>query len=64
MLAYVEKLTEEPGRMTKDDVDSLRDNGFGDQDILAIAEATAYYAYVNRIADGLGVVLEEEPDAN
>ena len=26
--------------------------------ILHVAEVTAYYAYVNRIADGLGVELE------
>ncbi len=27
--------------------------------MLAICEVVAYYAYVNRIADGLGVELEE-----
>ena len=27
--------------------------------ILGVVEAAAYYAYVNRIADGLGVELEE-----
>ena len=32
--------------------------GFTDRDILDIVEGAAYYAYVNRIADGLGVVPE------
>ncbi|HEY3022833.1 MAG TPA: peroxidase-related enzyme, partial [Actinomycetota bacterium] len=32
--------------------------GFSDADVLHIAEVTAYYAFVNRIADGLGVELE------
>lgn len=44
--------------MERDDVMGLRGAGFGDEDILHIAEVTAYFAYVNRIADGLGVELE------
>lgn len=32
--------------------------GLADADVLALAEVVAYYAYVNRIADGLGVELE------
>ena len=58
MLRYVEKLTRTPGKTTKDDVEQLRRAGFSDEDILQIAEVTAYYAYVNRIADCLGVELE------
>jgi uncharacterized peroxidase-related enzyme len=58
MLAYVEKLTLRPGAVTEDDVAALRRAGFDDRDILDICEVTAYYAYVNRIADGLGVQLE------
>ena len=58
MLDYAVKLTERPSEMVAADVESLRDAGFSDTDILHIAEITAYYAYVNRIADGLGVTLE------
>ena len=58
MLRYADKLTCKPGAMEKADVEALRVVGFGDRDILAIAEVTAYYAYVNRIANGLGVELE------
>jgi uncharacterized protein YciW len=58
MLRYAEKLTRTPERMTSGDVEMLRDAGWSDADILAIAEVTAYYAYVNRIADGLGVDVE------
>jgi uncharacterized protein YciW len=58
MLAYVEKLTLRPQDMTESDVGSLRDVGFTDRDVLDICEVTAYYAYVNRISDGLGVKLE------
>jgi uncharacterized peroxidase-related enzyme len=58
MLAYAEKLTVNPARVTQDDIEGLRAVGFSDRDILDICEVAAYYAYVNRIADGLGVKLE------
>ena len=58
MLRYAHKLTLSPARMRRDDVVDLRAVGFTDADILGIAEVTSYYAYVNRIADGLGVTLE------
>ncbi len=58
MLDYAAKLTRSPGDMQPQDVDALRDAGFGDRAILDIAQVVAYYAYVNRIADGLGVALE------
>lgn len=58
MLRYVSKLTRNPQSMTRDDVSSLRSSGFSDRDVLQICEVAAYYAYVNRIADGLGVTVE------
>ncbi len=44
--------------MNAADVDALRSAGFSDRDILDIVEVVAYYAYANRIADGLGVQTE------
>jgi uncharacterized peroxidase-related enzyme len=58
MLDYAAKLTLTPTAVTEADVQGLRDAGFSDRAILDIAQITAYYAYVNRIADGLGVNLE------
>ena len=58
MLSYVEKLTVSPSDVSHRDVGALKGAGFDDADVLAIAEVTAYYAYVNRIADGLGVEVE------
>lgn len=58
MLAYVLKLTKTPAEMQGLDVQLLREVGFTDLDVLHIAETTAYYAYVNRLADGLGVEVE------
>ena len=58
MLTYAHKLTVEPWHMVEADVIVLRDVGFSDTDILDINQIVAYYAYVNRLADGLGVELE------
>jgi uncharacterized peroxidase-related enzyme len=58
MLDYVDKLTLRPGDMDAGDVEALRAAGFTDGDILDIANVAAYYAYVNRLAQGLGVELE------
>ena len=58
MLEYAVKLTHEPAAMSALDIDNLRSVGFSDRDILDIAEVTAYYAYANRIADGLWVSTE------
>ncbi len=60
MLDYSAKLTREPWAMVESDVQNLRDAGFSDADILDIAQIVGYFAYVNRIADGLGVRVEAE----
>lgn len=59
MLDYAVKLTLEPWNMVEADVIALRNAGFSDSAILDINQVTGYYAYVNRLADGLGVPLEE-----
>jgi len=58
MCRFADKLTRTPAAMERQDVAHLRAVGFGDEDILAIVEVTAYYAYANRVVDGLGVELE------
>ena len=58
MLAYASKLTLSPAEIREPDIELLRDQGLSDLDILNLVEVTAYYAYANRIADGLGVELE------
>ena len=58
MLDYAAKLTCEPWKVTEGDVEALRAAGFSDDGILDIAQVAAYFAFVNRLADGLGVQLE------
>ena len=60
MLEYVEKLTKNACSMAQGDLDGLKKAGFEDADILDIAQVCAYYNFVNRLACGLGVELEEE----
>ena len=59
MLNFAVKLTNEPKNMEIADINRLREVDFSDRDILDIVEVTAYYAYANRLADGLGVVIED-----
>jgi uncharacterized peroxidase-related enzyme len=58
MLDYVVKLTHTPGEIEPADVQRLRTAGFDDRAIHDLCAIAAYYGFVNRIADGLGVELE------
>ena len=60
MLDYAAKLTRTPARITGKDVDTLREAGFSDAAALDICQVTAYFNFVNRLAEGLGVELETE----
>lgn len=58
MPGYAAKLTLTPADMTRHDLASVRAARFSDRDIADmadIAEVIGSYAYLNRIADGLGV---------
>lgn len=59
VLAYAEKLTRSPGEMRAEDVDMLREEGWDDRSIHDAAQVVAYFNYINRIADGLGVDPED-----
>lgn len=41
--------------MTEEDVATLRDAGWSDLEIHDACQVIAYFNYVNRLADGLGV---------
>jgi uncharacterized peroxidase-related enzyme len=58
ILDFAHKLTVEPRSMRQEDVGTLRDAGLDDRAILEAVEVTAYFNFVNRLADGLGVALE------
>lgn len=59
MLDYAMKLTLTPSSVGDRDVDALRAAGLADAAVLDVCQVTSYYNYVNRLADGLGVELED-----
>ncbi len=59
MLDYAIALTQAPPAIAADAVAGLRNAGFDDRAIHDICTVTAYFAFVNRIAEGLGVELED-----
>ena len=58
LLKYAIVLTRSPGDVSEAHIESLRDHGFDDRAIHDLACCVGYFAFVNRIADGLGVQLE------
>jgi alkylhydroperoxidase family enzyme len=58
MLAYVVKLTKDATRVSPDDHAGLRAVGFDDRGILQITLIAAWFNYINRVADALGVGRE------
>lgn len=55
LLVYAEKLTRDPGGCGAEDVERVRSLGWSDRAISDAVQVCAYFNYINRIADGLGV---------
>jgi len=55
MLDYVVKLTKDATRCSTADHEALRAVGFDDRGILQITLIAAWFNYINRVADALGV---------
>ena len=59
ILEFAEKITLEPAKIRKADIDKLHDAGLDKQAVHDIAQVASYFSYVNRLADSLGIELEE-----
>jgi uncharacterized peroxidase-related enzyme len=57
---YALALTVRPWTVRRADVDVLRGAGLSDRDVVDANQVVAYFNYVNRVADGLGVELEHD----
>jgi uncharacterized peroxidase-related enzyme len=55
MLEYVVKVTRDATQCSPEDHKKLRAVGFDDRGILQITLITAWFNYINRVADALGV---------
>lgn len=58
LLLFAERLTDECASIGNDDIAVLRDHGFDDRAISSCVQVVAYFNYINRIAEGLGVTAE------
>jgi uncharacterized peroxidase-related enzyme len=58
LCAFAAKLTHHPAEMTPTDLDVLREQGFDDRAIHDAVQVIAYFNYINRIADALGIEPE------
>jgi uncharacterized peroxidase-related enzyme len=55
MLDYAAQITRDATRITSEDQERLRAAGFDDRGILQITLIAAWFNYINRVADALGV---------
>jgi uncharacterized peroxidase-related enzyme len=62
IVRYAAVLTRSPGAITERSIDSLREVGLSDADIVALNNLAAYYSYTNRVATGLGLRSEVPAD--
>lgn len=60
MADYAAVLTRDPSAVTEDHVLTMRAQGLSDTEILNVNMITAYFNFVNRIAEGLGVDASPE----
>jgi uncharacterized peroxidase-related enzyme len=57
---FAEQVTLRPASVTAADVEALRGHGWSDAAIHDAIQVIAYFNYVNRVADAVGI--EDEPD--
>ena len=57
---FAEMVTRAPAALSPRHLEPLRLHGLSDRDILDAVEVIAYFNYINRIADALGVNPEPE----
>ena len=59
LCAFAAKLTRHQDEMEASDLDRLREHGFDDPAIHDATQVVAYFNYITRVADALGVEPEE-----
>lgn len=60
MLGYARMITIELNKIDSDYIAGLKSAGFTEENLHDIVQVASYFNYVNRLADALGVELEEE----
>lgn len=62
MLDFAVRLTRAPSETRDEDVARLRAAGLDDREVVDLCQVVAYFNFVNRLAEGLGVELEQESE--
>ena len=57
---FAEMVTRAPAAMDARHVETLRQHGLTDRDILDAVQIISYFNYINRVADALGIDPEPE----
>lgn len=60
LVDYALAVTDDPGDVDESTIDTLRDQGFDDEEILCVNLVASYFNFVNRIALGLGVGFDDD----
>jgi alkylhydroperoxidase family enzyme len=55
MLDYIDRMTRDAVQLGPDDLAKLRQHGFNDTAILQMTLIGAWFNYINRVADALGI---------
>ena len=59
LCAYAERLTRTPRETGPEVIEELRSNGLDDRSIHDATQIIGFFNYINRMADALGVELED-----
>ena len=57
---FAVRVTRAPAAVRRRDIETLRKRGLADRDILDAVQVIAYFNYINRVADALGIDPEPE----
>lgn len=55
MLDYIDRMTRDAVQLGPQDLATLREHGFSDTAILQMTLIGAWFNYINRVADALGI---------
>ena len=58
MIDFALKLTREPAKMKREDLEFLQQYGFSEEQTVDIVLITCMFNFMDRLADGLGVELD------
>ena len=63
ILRFSEKVTRHAYKVTEADIQTLKEHGYTDEDVLEATEVIALFNFLDRIADALGVPMDNVQQA-